>query len=467
MKKIKFVLFSVIAIFLLHACKVQLENTMPEFVLEQPQRTEVVQSFISLPIQIPLNVIENEVNRQFAGTIYEDMDYDIPEKDDVKVRIWKTRDIRLQAYNEYVRFDVPVGIWAKYRWKACDFCPQIEKETNFNIFINFTSKIEVKNDWRIEFKTLPTGLRFETTPRLDFGVISIPITSIVEPIVKEQLSLITQDIDNEMEELLNLNKTMDSVWQALQEPQLLDSSYNAWLSVTPTQALLSPLRSNNEGVKIFAGFRGIIKVVLGEKPIVNNFSSLPLITLTEQIGNEFSIFIESFMNFDAATDIARRHLKDTILEINTNRSVKIDDISFMGFGSKIYTKVVLSRSINGTVYFIGTPAYNRETKEIYFADFDYDLRSKNALFKSADWILHGTFKRTIEKQFRYNVTDDFNEIKILVDKSLMDYDFDGIFTLNGRLDSLDIHDVFVEPNGLRLIIDAKGRSKIKINSLEY
>jgi len=333
--------------------------------------------------------------------------------------------------------------------------------------ITFTSKIEIKNNWRIEFRTTPTDMRFETNPYLDFGPIRIPIKSIVEPIVKEQINNLTKDIDSELASIMDLSSTIDSVWRELHEPQLLDSALKAWLCITPSQVLLSPLRSNNEHIRIMAGFRGIIKVVTGEKPVVSDIRPLPLITLTEQINQDFNIFVESHIGLQEASEIARSHLKDTVFEFGSRRSVKIEDIAFAGYGSKVYTKVDLSQSIRGSVYFIGTPAYNRELKEVYFKDFDFELRTRNALHKSAGWLMHGTFKRAIEKEFRYNIADDLKEIHNMVDNTLKDYDFAGLFTLNGRLNSIDIHDIIVEYNTLRLIVDVKGRALINVNSLDF
>jgi len=449
------------------SCKTRLENTSPQVENSPDVKIEKVQSIINLPIEIPIIALEKEINRQFNGLIYEDTSFNVPEKDDVMVRIWKTRNIKIQGYNEFLKFDVPIKIWANYRWQACNICPEFEKETTFNIVVSFTSKLKVQPDWKFTTQTIPSGLVFESTPKLDFGIVSIPITSIVEPIVKEQLADVTKTIDKKVAVNFDFSKQIDSVWHVMHEPHLIDSAYNAWLKITPSDVFLSPIKGNNERIKVVVGFKGLFEIIIGNKPQKSNDTNLPQIKYVENPEKDFNFFIESFIDFESATQIARKHLKDTVLELSLKKSVKIDDISFVGMGNKVYTKVVLSKSINGTIYFIGTPAYDKATSLIYFKDFDFDLKTKNTLFKSADWLLHGALKNKIEKEFNYSMADELKTTKSTVSDLLSNYNFNNLFTLKGTLENLDIYDIIVEETGLRIIINSKGKSYMKIKSLEF
>ena len=455
------------AVLFLTTCKTRIENTLPQPESSQKVKIEKEQSTINLPIEIPILALEKEINRQFEGLIYQDSSFDVPEKDDVMVRVWKTRNIKIQGYNEFLKFEVPLKIWANYRWQACDICPEIIKETSFDITVSFTSKLKVNPDWKFETQTVPSGLVFESKPKLDFGIVSIPITSIVEPIVKEQLVEVTKEIDKEVAQNFDFSKEIDSVWKVLHEPQLIDSTYNAWLKVTPSEVFLGPIRGNNDRIKIIVGFKGIFEIVIGNKPEKSIYRKLPLLKNSENPDKDFNFFIESFIDFESASQIARMNVKDSIMELAAGKSVKIDDISFMGMENKIYTKVDLSKSINGTVYFIGTPAYDTTKNVIYFKDFDYDLKTKNALFKSANWLLHGALKSKIEKEFNYSLVDDLKTIRSSVSELLSNYEFDNLFTLKGKLEYLDIYNIIVEETGLRVIINSKGKANIKIKSLEF
>lgn len=449
------------------SCKTRLSDTQPDALNAYQNPADKKESVINLPIEIPLPALEEEINRQFEGLIYEDVSYDKPDKDDVMVRIWKAGTIKLQAYNEFLKYDVPIRIWASYRWRACDACPAIEKSTDFNINVAFTSKLMVNPDFTFNTQTFPSGFNFVTKPKLDFGVVKIPITAIVEPIVKEQLADVGSEIDTEIAASFNFSKEIDSVWRTLHEPQLIDSIYKAWLKITPSDIFLSPIRGNSERIRITLGFKGLFEFIIGQKPPVLKTNPLPVLKTSEKTEQDFSFFIESFIDFETATELARMHVKDSIMELAAGKKVKIDDIEFLGLNDKVFTRVDLSQSINGSVYFMGTPAYDSVQKTIYFNDFDFDIKSKNALIKTAKWLLHGTLKNIIEKQFNYSIADDLTSARNSITALLKGYDFDKIFTLKGKLEKLDIYDIITEPQGLRIIINCTGKAQMKFNSLAF
>jgi len=456
---------SIFIFALFFSCKTRISDTLPDYDKTNANSYTLNESSISLPIIIPISLIADEINKEFSHVIYEDLSYDFPIKDDIKIRITKTRPIVLTAQSDFFRYDIPLRIWAQYRWKACEFCPQIEKETSFLLNVSFTSKFSISNNWSVLSQTVPTGYQFETKPKLDFGIVSIPITMLIEPIVKEQLVDVAKIIDDEIKIQFDMKGTMDSIWKELHVPQLIDSSMSAWVLLKPNEILMSPIKSNNENLRIMFAFKGFFQIIMGEKPTVTNIASLPLLKLSDTLNNDFSFFLESLVNYDAATKLARQHIKDTVLTFGNNQKVKIEDIQFMGTYKHLFVKVDMSKSINGTVYFKGKPSYDKENKMLFFDEFDFDIKSKNALIKSATWLFHTNFKNRIEKEFRYVIADDIKQAQSIITELLSDYNFDDIFTINGRLNYLELAHIYTEPSGLRLVIEAKGKAQIKINNL--
>ncbi len=460
-------LFAAFVFLVFTTCKTRIANTKPDTPDAGKIMVDKTLSVVNIPVEIPVPALEKEINRQFESLIYEDVSYDKPEKDDLMIRIWKTRAIKIQAYNEYIKYDVPVKIWASYRWKACEACPKIEKSTEFNMLVSFASKMMLNTDWTFKTQTVPAGFTFESKPKIDFGLASIPITSIVEPIVKEQLAEVTKEIDSEVAINFNFSKEIDSVWRALHKPRLIDSTYNTWLRVQPKEAFVSPVRGNNERIVVTAGFKGLFEVLIGRKPDIVQINPLPLLKTVESHEKDFSFSIESFVDFESASRIACMHLKDTVLELTAHKRIKIDNIRFYGSGNKVFTQVDVSGSLKGSVYFMGTPAYDKIKSLIYFTDFDFDIKSRNALVKSADWLLHGPLKNKIEKEFNYSAADDLKMAQTSVAELLKGYNFDNIFILKGTLDSLDIKDIIVQEDGLRVVINSKGKAQIKFTSLAF
>lgn len=452
---------------LLVGCGVRLSNTSPVFEETVPPRVEKLESFLSLPVSIPFAVIEKEINNQLTDLIYEDICFDTPDENNLMLKVWKTRDIAIQGRNEFLRTDVPLRIWANYRWRACDFCPAITRETSFEILVTLTSQVSVTRDWRLEVKTISSDFQFESRPRLDFGPVRIPITAIVEPIVRREIEAAIEDIDKEIAESIDFSSEIEAVWHELHKPQLIDPTHGAWLKIVPLEVLVSPIRTQNQNVRFTVAFRGVIEILFEEKPTPCQLRPLPLLGTLDTPNQDFNIFVESFIGFDAATAIARRHLKDSIFQITALRSVKIDDIRLMGVGSRVYARLDLSRSVKGTVYFRGIPAYNDVEQIIYLKNFDYDIATRNVLLNSANWLMYEAFRKRIEESFRYSLKNDLTEVRTVVGELLSDFEFENLFSLRGRLRDIDIYNIIVEPHGLRVIIKAQGQTRMLINDFHF
>ena len=54
-------------------------------------------------------------------------------------------------------------------------------------------------------------------------------------------------------------------------------------------------------------------------------------------------------------------------------------------------------------------------KSIEIKDVDFDINTKNALIKSAGWLLHGAFINLIEPKLKYPIADKIDEGKLLLD----------------------------------------------------
>ena len=67
-------------------------------------------SFISMPIEITLNEIENRLNETLFRLIYEDTNI---EDDDTEMKIWKTSPIQIEESNGKIKSKVPLKVWIK------------------------------------------------------------------------------------------------------------------------------------------------------------------------------------------------------------------------------------------------------------------------------------------------------------------------------------------------------------------
>lgn len=55
----------------------------------------------------------------------------------------------------------------------------------------------------------------------------------------------------------------------------------------------------------------------------------------------------------------------------------------------------VSGSYKGRVFFTGKPVYNPEKRTLEIAEPEFDIKTRNALLKSANWLMHGMILKKI------------------------------------------------------------------------
>lgn len=70
-------------------------------------------SFIALPVEVSIQEIENQINKNLSELIYEDTNLD---DDNTVMKIWKTGKIKLTEKNGIITSEIPLKIWSKFKY---------------------------------------------------------------------------------------------------------------------------------------------------------------------------------------------------------------------------------------------------------------------------------------------------------------------------------------------------------------
>lgn len=427
-------------------------------------------SIINLPITIPMLSVNQAINGELKGLIYEDNDYSNNNGDNLMVKVWRTKkEIKVDGYKEKIRIMLPLEIWASYRWQGCSFCPTIEKATDFEMDITLNTVLRIGNDWQALLTTTATDITFSKEPKLDFSYngygIQIPITRVVKTALMANLPAITAEIDKQVEENVPIKQYLSETWEQIQEPILLDSVYKAWLVMVPEKIFISPLSNDVNKIKLNAGISAFVETKLGAKPKLKRSTQLSAPVIQDKIDKKFEVEIPVSIDFDMATELARKNLKDSTFQLDNKKKITVNDIEVYGKGGDVFIKTDLSGSFNGLVYMRGKPAIDTVTNKIYFKDLDFDINTKNALYKIAAWMAHGTIKKIFQKQFVYNVGDDLKAAENSVQTYLDGYTYDNLVTVNGRMGKLRLKEIFCNEEEIMAIFTAFGSASVNIESL--
>lgn len=423
-------------------------------------------SVVNLPISISMKAINTALNKELNGLVYEDLDYDNNNKDNLKVKIWRTkRDIRVDGFKEKIRIILPLEIWAAYRYEACSFCPVLEESTEFEMELTLNTLIRVGSDWQPLLTTSATDLKFNKEPQLDFGPVKIPITRIVKGALTSNLPSITANIDEEVSKNVPLKKSLTEAWEGLQEPILVDSSYKAWLVLAPQNIFVTPLTCDASKITLNAGISTLIRTHLGGKPKKTGVNPLTAPIIQDKIDNKFVMELPLSVDFDMATELARRNLKDSTFQLDKKKKITVRDIELYGKGGDVFIKTDLSGSFNGVIYLRGKPAIDTLTNKIYFDGLDFDINTKNALYKMAAWMAHGTLKKIMQKEFVYDLTHDLDGAVKSIQGYLDGYAYEDLLTVNGKVGRFRLRKIYCNEEEITAVFEASGTAAVQIDNL--
>lgn len=464
--KFKFGIWSFLIVFVMMAmwlpgCRSKhFFSVPPDYDSIQVQRI-IQPSLIQIPIEVPMQVFTNEMNKNFNGLIYNDTLYDNNDNDNLKVKIWRIKkQIKVDGHKQKIRFQLPLEIWAKYRWMACDICPAVEKSTSFDLDLTLVTQAQLGKDWTLVTTTTATDMQFSKEPVLDFGIVQIPVTRLIKGILNTHMPTITKSIDQEVSSALPVKTYMEDAWKQVQEPILLDSAYQAWLLMKPKNILITPLKCDVHKLSLQAGMETWIETHIGKKPEVKLKSFLNPPVVKEKLSNQFMLELPIKIDFDMATHIARANLKDSTFQISKNKKITITDVNIYGRSGFAFIEAHLKGSFNGAVFFKGKPSLDTLTHTLYLKDFDYDINTKNGLYSIASWMLHGTLKRIMEKQFRYSIASDLDAARLSINRLMNGYVYDKYFQINGQVGKLKLSDVYCTDQGIHAIFNTSGQSHI-------
>lgn len=415
-----------------------------------------------MPVTIPLSEISNMVNASVKDLIFQDDSYTDNNNDQFKVKVWKTRPIRLVGdTNGNIMIEVPLKIWAEKGIGTLGIYSY--QQTTFETVMYFKTAVSLKNNWSVSTFTQPMGFKWVTKPVLDFGKIKIPITSLVETSLKEQQYNFCKTMDQQMASQLNFQEYAVLAWNAFSQPFNISEEYNTWLKITPVNVNITPLKFYGNQIDTNIGIDIFSETFTGTKPessqpvkAVMNFNSVPL------LANEFLLQTTANIPFSEATNIARRMFQNKEYDVR-NSKVKITDIKVYKYENRIMIEAETEGYVNGTSYISGIPVYDESKKKIVLSETKFKLKTNNILQKTATLLFRGKIVKMIEDEYGIPTDDIENSSKKSIEEAFNKEYYKGL-QLNGKVFNLKPNQILLNDNGITAVIDTKANLKLTLKA---
>ncbi|MBI5858070.1 MAG: DUF4403 family protein [Sphingobacteriales bacterium] len=345
-------------------------------------------------------------------------------------------------------------------WTPACRCGFNEPERRVNV--SFSNTLSIQPDYKVKLNIV----RNEPKP-LD----KCEVCFWGQDITKQVMKGLTTELDAAKKELdktyglVDLKPKFQQVWDQL------NKVYNiyglGWLKINPQKVRINNLYSKNDSLNIFLGLTAK-PVISFERPVEQN-SWVPNIgTFGRKSG--FTIFMDAVLSYDSLSNILNQQLAGREFEIKKflfKKKFIIDQCKVYGANSeKLIIKLNFSGTNEGVIYLLGKPVYNKEKRTIEVTDIDFDIKSKNLLLGSADWLFDKKITKEISKNSAFDCSAFIDTAKTNINRQLNQEWVKGVRSY-GNISDIKLIGIYPMQQYLVLRSNCSGDLSVKIDSVSF
>jgi len=457
-------ILSSLALFgFLFSCKTQLTTVKPTESYLAPV-IENKPSTIALAIDLDVPELEKGLNNTFKGVIYEDNNIT---DDNLMVKVTKQQDIHFSVVGNTINGTLPLKIWVKYRYQKTVLGVTVNSdyEATGAMNIDASSVFSLTKDWRITTATTIGKYVWTEAPKINAIGMNIPVTFIADMAIKSLKGKITSAIDKSIAEDLNLRNTMEQTWNTLQTPVNINTEHNVWLKINPLSIYSSPIVGTGKKLSFNLGINTMIETSVGSalEPAPTK-TKLPDYQTINAVKPEFLINTNINVSYQKITDIAQKYVVGQEFK-DGKKHVTIKNINMFGKGDTLVVVIDVEGSANGTIYCVGKLQFDAETEALKITNFDFEVKTRNALLKTANWLMHKSFLKMVEPMLTIPVKDQMQGALTAGNDFMKGYQIRKGVMLKGSLNKVLLDKITITPQAIVIGGNISGSMKIELGDL--
>ncbi len=330
------------------------------------------------------------------------------------------------------------------------------------VFVSFTNTVNIQPDYKLKLNFI----RNEPAPfdKCEVCFWNQDITKQVMSGLRTQLDEAKKDLDKRYG-TVDLRAGFQQLWKELNKTY--DLYGLGWLSINPQRIHLNNFYASNDSLNILLGLTA--KPSIGfEKPPEQKLLLPDLGKFYRAPG--FSVFLDAVLNYDSLSAIMNKQMKGqefVFKKLMIKKKFIIDSCRLYGAGNeKMVVKINFSGTNSGIIYLLAKPAYDSATHMLHVTDVDFDIRSKNFLLRTADWLFDRKITKEITKQARFDLTHYIDTAKTILNRQLNQQWAKGISS-SGNITNITLIGFYPMQQYLILRSNCTGSLAVKVDNAAF
>ena len=418
-------------------------------------------SFVTMPMEISMQEIENQLNKTLNGVIYED---DNLEDDKTEMKITKTAAIKLIEKEGKIQSILPLKIWAKFKYGTEFLGLNDTREIELNGTITMLSDVKLSN-WKMNTVSKIEDFTWSESPSILVAGKKVPITYIINPTLSIFKSRMAKKIDDAIEKTCDFKPYVLQVLEKISTPFQTSPEYETWFKMAPLEVYVTDAIISKSKINMNLGLKCNMQTMIGQEPKNTFVKEAITFKSVTKMPDKTTASIAAVSTYESASRIITKNFQGKEFE-SGSRKVTIQNVALWQKEGKMIVECNMTGSMNGSIYLTGIPNYNPITKEIYFDNMDYVLNTKGILTRTANWLLGGLILKKIQANCRYSIQANLDEGK----KSMLPYlsnfsPMKGVY-INGTLGDFEFEKVELTKDAIIAFITTSGKMTVKIDGME-
>lgn len=335
-------------------------------------------------------------------------------------------------------------------------------EAQRRVNVSFTNSVTIQSDYKIKLNIK----RNEPQP-LD----KCEVCFWGQDITKQVLNGLKEELDSSKAQLdrsygtVDLRPQFQDLWDQLNRGY--DIYGMGWLQVNPQKFRINNLYAKDDSLYVSLG--------LSARPVIRFERPYDQVAAVPNMGDfgrkqGFSIFLDASLNYDSLSKIVNRYAVNKEFDFQkgpVKKKFVIKDCKLSGLGNeKLIIRVEFGGTDNGVIYLTGKPTYNKETHILEVQQLDFDIQSKDALLKTADWLFNRRIVNEIAKYTRFDLTSYIDTARTSINQQLNKEWMTGIKS-NGRIQDIQLIGIYPLNGSLVIRSNCTGDLSVRVESVDF
>jgi hypothetical protein len=284
----------------------------------------------------------------------------------------------------------------------------------------------------------------------------------------------TEQFDERLRVLTDIEPRAREVWAQIQEPIYLDKGI--WFLLQPKSMSVGEIHLNPlhpETIDTVFQMSADPKILFGPKPDPAKLK-LPPLSHFEKGPEGFHAVSNLLISYPEAgrliTDLHMGIIGHVFPETG-DRKLKITGLRFYGSGGKVVTQVKLQynpivnfegKPAEMTVYLVGSLRYSAKNRIFQLPDLDFDVKTGDFLVQVAEWIFKSDIRNLLREKARIPVGAKLDDLKQKLAEAL-NRPLGERLHLTTRVNNFRVLDAFADNEGMKARVALDGEAQMNVN----